>query len=182
MGSTIIAASGDFGVSDSRRCNISQPITVFNCACNFSSSVSNTSQTQTGNTWTGFGNFQDFPSSCPYVTSVGATFKTGVNETSSCVDLGADITAGGGFSAYYARKDWQSAAVASYFKQVDNGAVHTPANGYNPLGRGIPDVALNGQRFGFIINSFLTSVSGTSASTPLFGAMSKYHNALLLDV
>ena len=175
MGSTILVSTGDDGVSSSQGCNAFAPITTGNCACNFTSSVTNTSQTQTGNTWTGFGNFPSFPASCPYVTAVGGTFKTGVNEISSSVDLGATTTAGGGFSSYYARASWQSAAVADYFEKVSSGTIATPASGYNPLGRGIPDVALNAEDYSSLINSFVSSASGTSVSAPMFAAMSKYH-------
>ena len=174
LGSTLLAATGDDGVTESRGCNFSLPFNNFNCACNFSSSETNTSNSQTGNTWTGFGYFPNFPATCPYVTAVGGTFKTGVNEIAASTDAGATITTGGGFSTYYARADWQSAAVASYFKQVSSGATRTPASGFNPLGRGIPDVSANSNDFGVVINGFLTSQSGTSASTPVFSAMRKY--------
>lgn len=174
MGSTILVSTGDNGVSDSGSCDASKPISFLNCACNASSSVTFPNETQTGNTWSGSGYFPGFPASCPYVTAVGATFKQGVNETSSSVDLGASITAGGGFSSYYARPSWQNAAVAGYFKHVTDKLIPTPVSGFNNLGRSIPDVALNGQSFNVVLNSFSSSESGTSASAPLFAAMSEY--------
>lgn len=180
MGVTILVSTGDDGVagpySRAQYCN---PITP-GCACYFNSSsatYSSSKGAQTKNSWSGVGYFPWFPASCPYVTAVGATkltSGTSGSEIACSSDTGGEITSGGGFSSYYAILDWQTTAVSKYFQLVKKGSVPVPASGYNPLGRGIPDVALNGFSYQTIINGFQMEGSGTSASTPLFAAMSKF--------
>lgn len=184
MGVTLIVASGDDGVAlfgaRTSNCNTAYPPSMSNCACNaVSSSASYYSSlySQTKNSWSGYGYFPAFPASCPYVTAVGATqlqSHTSGPEIVCSSQTGSGITSGGGFSSYYASLDWQTAAVAGYFQQVSSGAVPIPASGYNPLGRGIPDVSFNGDSFNIVLNGFSTSISGTSASAPSFAAMSKW--------
>jgi len=87
---------------------------------------------------------------------------------------GAGFNTGGGFSSYYSSSSWQSSAVASYFSRISSGTVGAPASGYNKQGRGYPDVALNGVSYNIVVNGFVEAVSGTSASAPVFAAMSKY--------
>lgn len=57
--------------------------------------------------------------------------------------LGAVITTGGGFSTYFKTPSWQAAAVSGYLAAV-TGSASAPAPGFNPQGRGIPDVSLIG--------------------------------------
>ena len=182
MGSTILASTGDNGVADAfARKQFCNPITP-DCACSlntssaaFQSSASSVSQTK--NTWTGQGYFAHFPASCPYVTAVGATMLesfTSGPEIACSSQTGGVITTGGGFSSYYARLDWQNNAVAQYFQQISDNNWTPPASGYNPLGRGYPDVALNGFSYDNVVNGFFTGASGTSASTPAFAAMSEF--------
>jgi subtilase family serine protease len=109
-----------------------------------------------------------FPSSSPYVTSVGATMigppassspvtarggavnapvcqsytcATTPMTESVCMYPNALITSGGSFSTYFAQPEWQKSAVAGYFAQ--NPAV-PPSSMYKRTNRGFPDVAANG--------------------------------------
>ena len=85
-------------------------------------------------------------------------------------DLGGSITSGGGFSAYFPQQSWQSAVVAAYFKNVV-GTAKAPVKGYQPAGRGYPDISLVGTNYMTQIGGDWYAVSGTSASSPAFAAM-----------
>lgn len=114
-----------------------------------------------------------WPNNCPWLTNVGATKvypgKTVFEPESAVYDPAGhpyhvNYSSGGGFSNIYATPDYQQAAVATYFKEHNppypsySGLVETnvsslwdavsglAANGgiYNRIGRGIPDVAANG--------------------------------------
>lgn len=157
-------------------CNITEPASYMNCACEADSSYD--AMPGGGPTgWSGYGYFPSFPASCPYVTAVGATqlflFVIGT-EISASIDSGAGFMTGGGFSSYYSSLSWQSSAVSSYLSRASSGSVGTPAPGYNKQGRGYPDVALNGFAYNIIVNGFVAAVSGTSASAPVFAAMRKF--------
>ena len=97
----------------------------------------------------------------------------------TCVQsqLGGLITTGGGFSSYYPRPSWQDTAVSSYFTSLGS---NQPYPGYNAGGRGYPDVSLLGVNYEVFIGGNKTLVFGTSASTPVFAAMSKSLYHLLL--
>ncbi|KAH9056347.1 subtilisin-like protein [Lactarius vividus] len=95
-----------------------------------------------------------FPSTCPWVTSVGGT--TGYNP-----EIAASLS-GGGFSAYFPRPPYQSSAVPTFLQSLGD-----RYNGlYNPGGRGIPDIAIQALNFGVTFNTKFLSVRGTSCSTP----------------
>ncbi|KAG9312225.1 peptidase S8/S53 domain-containing protein [Chiua virens] len=112
-----------------------------------------------------------FPSTCPYVTSVGATQvspnKTVYDPESACELV---IYSGGGFSNYFGLPDYQKDAVASYLK-------HTPPpysdSVWNSTGksRAFPDISANGANYVMAIDGNFTLVYGTSASSPVVGAM-----------
>ena len=89
--------------------------------------------------------------------------------------LGGVITTGGGFSTYYAQPSWQTDAVDAYFAGLSAG--EQPSSGYNPNGRGIPDVSLIGVNYQVVIQGSLKTLFGTSASAPVFGAMLSVINA-----
>ncbi|KAG1727664.1 peptidase S8/S53 domain-containing protein [Suillus paluster] len=82
-----------------------------------------------------------FPATCPYVTSVGAT---------------QIIYSGGGFSNYFGMPDYQKGA-----------------NIYNSTGtsRAYPDLSANGANYAVAVDGNFTLVYGTSASTPVVGAI-----------
>jgi tripeptidyl-peptidase-1 len=100
-------------------------------------------------------------------------------EVNSQSNLGGDITAGGGFSRFYATPSWQSYARDKYFATIASGT--SPTAGYNRYGRGYPDVAMLGMRFNVFTSQQLTTLSGTSASAPLFAAMVSLVNAARLS-
>lgn len=98
-----------------------------------------------------------FPSSCPWVTSVGATAAYG----------GAADYSSGGFSNYFGVPTWQSTATQHYVSQLNN----THAGYYNKSGRGIPDVSLLGDDYLIVSGGYAHTQSGTSAATPVFASM-----------
>lgn len=91
----------------------------------------------------------DFPASCPFVTSVGGTFEV---EPEKAISF-----SGGGFSDYFQRPSYQDALVQRYIDKY--GARWTGL--YNPLGRGIPDVAAQSNRFVVRDHGTYLSVGGT---------------------
>jgi tripeptidyl-peptidase-1 len=85
------------------------------------------------------------------------------------VITGAVITSGGGFSTYWPTPAWQKTHVTKYFKSLST----APAAGYNPGGRGYPDVSFLGVTYNVYTAGELFLTFGTSASAPLFAAMSE---------
>lgn len=101
-----------------------------------------------------------FPSSCPYVTSIGAT----VNFTPevAAFDPRNEFATGGGFSNYFAQPEWQAKDVAGYLHMLGS-----EFDGlYNRSGRAYPDLAVYGVNYTVIWNGTLRRVDGTSAATP----------------
>ncbi|KAH8987037.1 subtilisin-like protein [Lactarius akahatsu] len=95
-----------------------------------------------------------FPSTCPWVTSVGGTM--GYNP-----EIAASLS-GGGFSVYFPRPSYQDDAVPTFLLNLGG-----QYNGlYNPEGRGVPDIALQAMHFPIILKNRRLKVSGTSCSTP----------------
>ncbi|OAA45637.1 tripeptidyl peptidase precursor [Metarhizium rileyi] len=101
-----------------------------------------------------------FPASCPWVTSVGAV-TNGMEPP-----VGADFSSGG-FSAYFARPEWQKSAVEEYVAALDG---HLKGY-YNPKMRAVPDISALGTQFNTIINGRPLMLQGTSASTPVLAGM-----------
>ncbi|KAK4908466.1 hypothetical protein LTR66_017561 [Elasticomyces elasticus] len=118
-----------------------------------------------------------FPSTCPYVTSVGGTYKFNPevpvfrNRTSGL------YTAGGGFSNYFGTPNYQKSAVSSYLK---NYVKDEYAGLYNPNGRGYPDISGQSLNYTIFWNGTLRPVSGTSASTPAISAIMALVNDALI--
>ncbi|KAL7926073.1 peptidase S8/S53 domain-containing protein [Trichoderma austrokoningii] len=100
-----------------------------------------------------------FPASCPYVTSVGSTEGIGPERA-------ANFSAGG-FSEYFARPQWQDAAVGGYLELYGN----EWKGYYNAGGRGFPDVAVQGVNYRFWNHGVEDLTTGTSVSTPVFAAL-----------
>ncbi|KAG7402176.1 polynucleotide 3'-phosphatase [Phytophthora boehmeriae] len=131
-----------------------------------------------------------WPSSSPYITTVGATmiltkdqqaakpfYRT--NEEVICsVENGGIITSGGGFSNIYPIPEYQRTAVERYLKTRN---IPTRPGFFNASGRAYPDVAALGAGYLVYMNGRLSSVSGTSASTPVFGAMVTLWNDVRLN-
>ena len=114
-----------------------------------------------------------FPSSCPYVTTVGATkFIPEVVAT----DASNGFVSGGGFSYYFPRPAYQDAIVGAYVKSL--GSQYKGL--YNQNGRGYPDIAAQGYHFATIWNGTLVPLDGTSASTPAAAAVISLVNDALI--
>jgi tripeptidyl-peptidase-1 len=100
-----------------------------------------------------------FPPSCPYVTAVGATGST--------LPLEGSVMSGGGFSNYFLAPGWQRQASSEYIQALNG----TDIGLYNASGRATPDLSAPGEVFTIITGGEETTVSGTSASTPVVAAL-----------
>ncbi|EMC94319.1 hypothetical protein BAUCODRAFT_111098 [Baudoinia panamericana UAMH 10762] len=171
QGHTVLIASGDYGVA-------SYPGDITPSGC-----LSGEGQNQTIYN-------PDFLSSCPYVTSVGATQlyanQTVLDPESVMQDNlgpGAELFAShGGFSNHYTAPAYQQPAINTYFSQHDPGlpyyvansnASNIGANGgvYNRAGRGIPDISANGAFFRAYTDLVDYHYFGTSLAAPLFASV-----------
>lgn len=106
-----------------------------------------------------------FPAGCPWVTAVGAT-------TGSAPERGVSFSSGG-FSIYHAQPEWQADAVPAYLSSIGG----TYEGLFNASGRGIPDVAAQGQSFVVYDKGRRSLLSGTSASSPAFAGVIALLNA-----
>lgn len=128
----------------------------------------------------------EFPASCPYVTTVGATEQFAPEVAAWRPDgIGPDgedhgyFASGSGFSYYFERPWYQDGVVDVYVENLKGlyaGLYNTSINSIFPLvtqtykiadGRGYPDISAQGLYFAFVWNQTFSSISGTSASTPL---------------
>ncbi|XP_073517305.1 tripeptidyl-peptidase 1 [Phyllobates terribilis] len=107
-----------------------------------------------------------FPASSPYVTTVGGTsFKNPFQVTYEVTDY----ISGGGFSNFFPMPDYQVSAVSKYFT---SSVKMPPESYYNRSGRAYPDVAALSDNYWVVMNRVpVPWVSGTSASTPVFGGI-----------
>lgn len=117
----------------------------------------------------------NFPSTCPYVTTVGGTQVAAGNSPSQpevavyAVDgEGRIFTSGGGFSNVFAQPSWQKAAVAEFLTSSKN---LPPAASFNASGRAFPDVSANSYPTAVILDGEPELSGGTSASTPIFASI-----------
>ena len=135
-----------------------------------------------------------YPSSSPWVTSVGATqlpptthpsgacdapvsSRDAASEVAASVRTGAGVTSGGGFSLLSRRPGYQAAAVDAYLAAAGS----LPPDGtFNTEGRGYPDVSLNGHKYLIFEGNGVTEVDGTSASAPALAALVTLINDELL--
>lgn len=115
----------------------------------------------------------EFPSTCPYITSVGATMDF---DPEVVAYHSSGYASGGGFSDLFPRPKYQDKAVKAYLKTLGD----RDAGFFNANGRAYPDVSAQGSYFSTIWNGTDTLVSGTSASTPLFAAIVALVNDALL--
>ncbi|XP_003512905.2 tripeptidyl-peptidase 1 isoform X1 [Cricetulus griseus] len=107
-----------------------------------------------------------FPASSPYVTTVGGTsFRNPFLITNEVVDY----ISGGGFSNVFPQPSYQEEAVAQFLKSSS----HLPPSSYfNASGGAYPDVAALSDGYWVVSNKVpIPWVSGTSASTPVFGGI-----------
>jgi len=147
-----------------------------------------------------------FPTSSPWVISVGATMlgtssgnalsdaspvtapvchKPGVTcargdimKEQACTYPAALITSGGGFSQYTPQPSWQSSQVQEYLKK----AVLPPSSMFNSKNRAFPDVSALGHNYLVYLQGQIVPVDGTSCSSPVFGAMVTLINAARLKI
>ncbi|KAJ7669260.1 subtilisin-like protein [Mycena polygramma] len=114
-----------------------------------------------------------FPSTCPFVTAVGATqVNPGAKVTdpeSACEQV---IFSGGGFSNYFGMPDYQKGAVEGYIKANLNPGPYNHTL-YNSTGtsRTYPDLSANGANYVVAVDGQFGLVFGTSASAPVVGSM-----------
>ncbi|KAF8261121.1 subtilisin-like protein [Lactarius quietus] len=119
----------------------------------------------TGDDGVGYGNCKDttgnvhflpsFPSTCPFVTSVGGT-------TNRDPETAAWLS-GGGFSNYFAREGYQEDAVADFLLNLGD-----QYNGlYSSEGRAIPDISAQALNFRIVQNGQLQLYEGTSCASSL---------------
>ncbi|KAM0748741.1 subtilisin-like protein [Meredithblackwellia eburnea MCA 4105] len=151
MGITVVFSSGDNGVAG------------FN----------NTCLTQDGNLSQDGTRFApSWPSTCPYVTSIGATQVrvggdvTRPNSEIACQEV---ILSGGGFSDVFAMPSYQKTQVQSFLKKYPP---PYSSSQYNTSGsRAYPDLSANGANYAVYIQGVLGHVYGTSASAPVVASM-----------
>lgn len=128
----------------------------------------------------------DFPATCPYITTVGATYlPSGANANADAEVAVARFGSGGGFSNIYPIPSYQSRAVNEYITNTPppypsyagNDNQNIGANGgiWNRAGRGYPDVSAVGDNI-VIYNNLLPILSMKHHSFPSFLA----HALLLL--
>lgn len=114
-----------------------------------------------------------FPSTCPYLTSVGGTatppYETVADRTN------AGFSTGSGFSNYFAQPAWQQGVVGRYVNESVAPAFQTH---FWAGGRAYPDVAAVAAGLATWTRNAYAQTSGTSASAPIFAATV----ALLNDV
>ena len=90
-----------------------------------------------------------FPTSCPFVTVVGAT--RGIQP-----EIGAGLSAGG-FSNFFGHPEYQNAAVDSYMTAI--GGQYKER--YNASGRAYPDISAQGMGFQVLTGERWTEVGST---------------------
>jgi len=173
QGHTFLFSSSDFGVA-----GFAGDVTESGC-------LSGSGQNQTIYN-------PDYPSNCPYITSVGAT-QLQPNQTikdpesamqTPLASSGPDalFSSGGGFSNYFPAPAYQAAAVKSYLARHNPGHPSYVANAdasnigehggiYNRAGRGYPDISANGANFRMFTGGQDFHFFGTSLAAPLWAAV-----------
>ncbi|KAI4715898.1 subtilisin-like protein [Aureobasidium sp. EXF-10727] len=111
-----------------------------------------------------------FPASCPWVTTVGGT--AGFLPEVAVSRFGS----GAGFSNYFSMPAYQTNAVEGYLDKIGN----LYQGLYNRSGRGYPDVAAQGNHDIIVWEGNITTVGGTSASSPTFAAVIALVNDALI--
>jgi tripeptidyl-peptidase-1 len=124
-----------------------------------------------------------FPSTCPYVLSVGATqIKMNASVSEPEIACATKISSGGGFSNVFQLPSYQTEAVGEWFKKYPTGY---GSDRFNDSGnaRGYPDVSANGAMFVVALDgTYDYHLYGTSASTPTFGSVIALINEARMQV
>lgn len=124
----------------------------------------------------------DFPATCPYLTTVGATFlPPGADVNKDQETAVTRFASGGGFSNIYPIPSYQAAAVANYFatspppypsySSTNNDSFGAGGGIFNRNGRGYPDVSAVGDNIVIFNMGAPTLIGGTSASSPTFASV-----------
>lgn len=168
MGVTIVVSSSDDGAAN-------YLTSSGTCLCeNDSGSHLLSWRNSFSESFSGQGYFPSFPATSPYVTAVGATMgpETGDPEIAAQSQLGGVITSGGGFSVFFSSPSWQSKTTKEYLRE------HAPSKtGFNPNGRGYPDLSLIGVDYAVMLNGGLTAMYGTSCVPPVLAGWVSLINA-----
>ncbi|KAH9056382.1 subtilisin-like protein [Lactarius vividus] len=110
-----------------------------------------------------------FPSSCPWVTSVGGT-------ESRNPEVGAYMS-GGGFSTHFTRPSYQEGMVAPFLGSLGS----QYAGLYDARGRGIPDISAQASWCVYTHLANHYAVSGTSVSAPIVAGIVSLLNDYLIS-
>jgi tripeptidyl-peptidase-1 len=119
----------------------------------------------------------NWPTTCPYVTAVGATQvdqgQTDIAGTLASggqpeVAVDSNVKSGGGFSDYFPIPDYQKDFVESY---LNNTPPPYGSDKFNAGGRAFPDISVNGRSYVVTTGGAEVGVDGTSASAPTFASM-----------
>ena len=124
----------------------------------------------------------DFPATCPYLTTAGATFLPPGGDVTKDQEVAVTrFASGGGFSNIYPIPSYQASAVANYFatsnppypyySSTNNNSFGANGGIYNRNGRGYPDVSAIGDNVVIFNMGEPTLIGGTSAAAPLFAAV-----------
>lgn len=118
-----------------------------------------------------------FPSTCPYVLSVGGTYQFTPEVPVFRNNSDGLFTGGGGFSNYFDAPLYQSDVTRAY---IDNVVRDNYTGLYNPTGRGYPDISAQALNYTIFWNGTLTPLSGTSAAAPTAAAILALVNDALI--
>jgi tripeptidyl-peptidase-1 len=100
--------------------------------------------------------------------------STSINEQAAVSNDTAEFDTGGGFSVYSPMPSYQKAAVQAYLM---SGVTLPPAMYFNKNNRGFPDIAAVGENICLLDpGTPCNFVGGTSASTPIIGALLTHLN------
>lgn len=114
-----------------------------------------------------------WPASSPYITAVGATRF--VDQKVGRPEMATDqFGSGGGFSKQFGQSPhakYQIEAVKHYVDNPPKDPHYPPAGSFPTTGRATPDVSALGEGYQVYVNGRVTSVGGTSASTPAFAGL-----------
>jgi tripeptidyl-peptidase-1 len=122
-----------------------------------------------------------FPSSCPWVTTVGGTQMLQSADSAPPVDtttetvfrkdtVNGSVSSGGGFSNVFSAPPYQVPNVAAY-KEKEKSHLDKIQDRFSSTGRGYPDVAVRANEYWITLGGGWRRVSGTSASNPVFASM-----------
>lgn len=124
----------------------------------------------------------DFPATCPYLTTTGATFLPPGGDVTKDQEVAVTrFPSGDGFSNIYPIPGYQASAVSTYFATagtqypfytgVNNSNIGANGGIYNQAGRGYPDVSAIGDNVLIFTAGAPTLIGGTSAAAPVFAAV-----------